>query len=246
MRRFRILSTHCGLRWEIRVVKAVDLLILGISSYPHSLKLESGRSLPLPWQRANLSSFTRSSFPAEMEPVIVYIRDQICGENRLKSTSLKSLGLISGRSLLRVNQRQKPDDGSSSASTSSSATAASTDATAAAAVMDVDAPTSPPPTLRSASHLPPWRKRNLGRPKRVLKEVIVLEDGEHVVMADFWSFARWVLLILAESGQISLYSEELHPLAILFLYSGIIVFIPLYWKGKKRKQKIFVSVAKLT
>ena len=105
---------------------------------------------------------------------------------------------------------------------------------------------SPPPTLRSASHLPPWRKRNLGRPKRVLKEVIVLEDGEHVVMADFWSFARWVLLILAESGQISLYSEELHPLAILFLYSGIIVFIPLYWKGKKRKQKIFVSVAKLT
>ena len=65
----------------------------------------------------------------EMEPVIVYMRDQICGETRLKSTSLKSLGLISGRGLLRLNQRQKTQD-----STPTSVAAASSDA-----AMDVDA-----------------------------------------------------------------------------------------------------------
>jgi len=65
----------------------------------------------------------------EMEPVIVYMRDQICGETRLKSTSLKSLGLISGRGLLRLNQRQKTQD-----SSPTSVAAASSDA-----AMDVDA-----------------------------------------------------------------------------------------------------------
>ena len=88
----------------------------------------------------------------------MYMRDQICGEGRLKSTSLKSLGLISGRGLLRINQRQKTDNGSSSTSTSSSATAASsaTDAAATAAntgvaAMDVDVPSAPPGAAAAAT-----------------------------------------------------------------------------------------------
>ena len=75
-----------------------------------------------------------SLFPLSvMEPVIVYMRDQICGETRLKSTSLKSLGLISGRGLLRLNQRQRTQE--SVAATAASATAASD---ASDTPMDVD------------------------------------------------------------------------------------------------------------
>jgi len=66
-----------------------------------------------------------------MEPVVVYMRDQICGENRLKATTLKALGLISGRGLLRLNHREKPaeedmDQGPAAAASSAASSAAIT------------------------------------------------------------------------------------------------------------------------
>ena len=80
-----------------------------------------------------------------MEPVVVYMRDQICGENRLKATTLKALGLISGRGLLRLNHREKPaeedmDQGpaaaASSAASSAAITSLLTSNTASAASVD--------------------------------------------------------------------------------------------------------------
>ena len=63
-----------------------------------------------------------------MEPIIVYMRDQICGETRLRKTTLKAIGLISGRGLLRLNQREK-----TSAETSMEVEESASNATAASA-----------------------------------------------------------------------------------------------------------------
>jgi tether containing UBX domain for GLUT4 len=58
----------------------------------------------------------------DTEPVIIYLRDQISGTSRLKQTSLKSVGLISGRAVLRLLNRPKTNEsmdiGQSEASTS--------------------------------------------------------------------------------------------------------------------------------
>merc|ERR1711962_1194991 len=68
-----------------------------------------------------------------MEPIVVYMRDQIVGESKLASTSLKSLGLISGRGLLRLNQREKtPPENAAVMDVDATATIAAAAAAAAA------------------------------------------------------------------------------------------------------------------
>jgi len=46
----------------------------------------------------------------DVEPVVIFMRDQICGTVRLKKTTLKSIGLISGRGLLRLLHRPKQEE----------------------------------------------------------------------------------------------------------------------------------------
>jgi len=81
-----------------------------------------------------------------MEPVIVYMRDQICGEAQLRKTSLKAIGLISGRGLLRLNQREKTpaetsmDVGEPISLAASNSTAAATSATTTSGARAVDDP----------------------------------------------------------------------------------------------------------